>query len=86
MTRQRLIWTSLVALGALTAPVRAADEFSTEWATSPKSRARLVVADEGLAGFEIRLAPGAITYWRDPGDAGRAADFRIFRLGQRGQR
>ena len=23
-----------------------------------------------LAGFEIRLAPGAITYWRDPGDAG----------------
>ena len=23
-----------------------------------------------LAGFEIALAPGAITYWRDPGDAG----------------
>lgn len=77
MTRQRLIWTSLVALGALTAPVRAADEFSTEWATSPKSRARLVVADEGLAGFEIRLAPGAITYWRDPGDAGAPPTFEF---------
>ena len=23
-----------------------------------------------LAGFEIKLAPGAITYWRDPGDSG----------------
>jgi DsbC/DsbD-like thiol-disulfide interchange protein len=23
-----------------------------------------------LAGFEIALSPGAITYWRDPGDAG----------------
>ena len=25
---------------------------------------------KGLAGFEIKLAPGAITYWRDPGDSG----------------
>ena len=34
-----------------------------------KSRARLV-ADARGAGFEIALAPGAITYWRDPGEAG----------------
>ena len=35
-----------------------------------KSQARLIAAGAGLAGFEIALAPGAITYWRDPGDAG----------------
>lgn len=77
MTGQRLIWGSVVALRALTAPVCAADEFSTEWAMSPKSQARLVAADEGLAGFEIRLAPGAITYWRDPGDAGAPPTFEF---------
>ena len=48
----------------------AADAFSTDWATAAKSEARLVAAGGALAGFEIRLAPGAITYWRDPGDAG----------------
>ncbi len=52
------------------APAPAADAFSTDWAASPKSEARLVAGRGGLAGFEIRLAPGAITYWRDPGDAG----------------
>ena len=66
----RVVRAFVVALGGLTAPVCAADEFSTEWAASAKSQARLVAANEGLAGFEIRLAPGAITYWRDPGDAG----------------
>ena len=40
--------------------------------------ARLVAAGGALAGFEIRLAPGAITYWRDPGDAAsrQASTFR----------
>lgn len=71
----RIIRTSLVAFAALTAPACAADEFSTAWAASAKSRARLVAADEGLAGFEIQLAPGAITYWRDPGDAGLPPTF-----------
>lgn len=47
-----------------------ADPFSTDWAPTSKSQARLVAASPDLAGFEIRLAPGAITYWRDPGDAG----------------
>ncbi len=48
----------------------AADAFSTDWARTAKSEARLIAASVDLAGFEIALAPGAITYWRDPGDAG----------------
>ena len=52
------------------APARAGDSFSTDWAQGSKSEARLIAAGAGLAGFEIALAPGAITYWRDPGDAG----------------
>jgi DsbC/DsbD-like thiol-disulfide interchange protein len=58
------------ALTLLASPAPAADAFSTDWATSAKSEARLVAANGKLAGFEIRLASGAITYWRDPGDAG----------------
>ena len=67
---RRTIWVFLMALGALGTSAAAADAFSTEWASSAKSQARLVAADPRLAGFEIRLAPGAITYWRDPGEAG----------------
>jgi DsbC/DsbD-like thiol-disulfide interchange protein len=52
------------------AQVRAADSFSTDWAAGSKSEARLIAAGADLAGFEIALAPGAITYWRDPGDSG----------------
>jgi DsbC/DsbD-like thiol-disulfide interchange protein len=48
----------------------AADSFSTDWARAAKSQARLIAGADGLAGFEIALDPGAITYWRDPGDAG----------------
>ena len=37
----------------------------------PRSlEARLIAGGGDLAGFEIALSPGAITYWRDPGDAG----------------
>src|SRR5574337_1047571 len=60
----------LFASLALAGPALGADAFSTDWAKSPKSAARLVAADGRLAGFEIKLAPGAITYWRDPGDSG----------------
>ena len=63
-------------------PALAADAFSTDWATGAKSEARLVAAGGELAGFEIRLAPGAITYWRDPGRCRRAADLRFRRLRQ----
>jgi DsbC/DsbD-like thiol-disulfide interchange protein len=59
-----------LALVLIGAPARAADSFSTDWARAAKSQARLIAAGPGLAGFEIALAPGAITYWRDPGDAG----------------
>jgi DsbC/DsbD-like thiol-disulfide interchange protein len=52
------------------APAFAADAFSTDWAPTAKSQARLIAGSGDLAGFEIALAPGAITYWRDPGDAG----------------
>jgi len=47
-----------------------ADSFSSDWAHEAKSEARLIAASGDLAGLEIALAPGAITYWRDPGDAG----------------
>ena len=46
-----------------------ADPFASEWAPSAKSRARLIADADGAA-LEIVLAPGAITYWRDPGEAG----------------
>src|SRR5271155_5110599 len=59
-----------LALLATGAPARAADSFSTDWAQGAKSQARLIAAGRGLAGFEIALAPGAINYWRDPGDSG----------------
>jgi DsbC/DsbD-like thiol-disulfide interchange protein len=71
----RVIQVSLAALLALTAPARSGDAYSTDWAAGAKSQARLVAAGEGLAGFEIKLAPGAITYWRDPGDAGAPPTF-----------
>jgi DsbC/DsbD-like thiol-disulfide interchange protein len=59
-----------LALVLIGAPACAADSFSTDWAAGAKSQARLISGGAGLAGFEIALAPGAITYWRDPGDSG----------------
>ena len=59
-----------VSLAFPGAPASAADSFSTDWAEAAKSQARLIAGGAGLAGFEIALKPGAITYWRDPGDAG----------------
>jgi DsbC/DsbD-like thiol-disulfide interchange protein len=58
---------SLLLPGAL---AFAADAFSTDWAPAAKSQARLIAGGGDLAGFEIALSPGAITYWRDPGEAG----------------
>jgi DsbC/DsbD-like thiol-disulfide interchange protein len=58
------------ALALVCAPAFAADAFSTDWALAAKSQARLIAGGGDLAGFEIALTPGAITYWRDPGDAG----------------
>jgi DsbC/DsbD-like thiol-disulfide interchange protein len=51
-----------------------ADGYLSDWAVGLKSSARLLAGDaaEGRlnAGVEIKLAPGAITYWRDPGESG----------------
>jgi DsbC/DsbD-like thiol-disulfide interchange protein len=62
------------ALLALMGPALAADAYSSDWAEGLKSAARLIAAGAGdgvrQAGVEIKLAPGAITYWRNPGDAG----------------
>src|SRR5271156_487527 len=54
---------------------RAADAFATDWAVTQKAQARLIAGGPRQAGFEIQLAPGAITYWRNPGDAGAPPDF-----------
>jgi DsbC/DsbD-like thiol-disulfide interchange protein len=59
-----------VALVLPAMPAFAADAFSTDWTLAAKSQARLIAGGGELAGFEIALAAGAITYWRDPGDAG----------------
>src|ERR1700751_1130714 len=59
-----------LSLALLARPAFAADMFSTDWTLAAKSQARLIAGGGDLAGFEIALAPGAITYWRDPGDAG----------------
>ena len=70
MTRRHWLSWAALALVLTGAPARAADSFSTDWAQGAKSQARLIAGGPGLAGFEIKLAPGAITYWRDPGDSG----------------
>jgi DsbC/DsbD-like thiol-disulfide interchange protein len=66
---------AVVLFIAFGAPALAADSFATDWAKAAKSEARLVAADARLAAFEVRLTPGAITYWRDPGDAGLPPTF-----------
>ncbi|MGO8740274.1 protein-disulfide reductase DsbD domain-containing protein [Rhodoblastus sp.] len=59
---------------AWAAPARAGD-----WVSEPKSQVRLV--DGGLfdgaryAMVQIRLAGAAVTYWRDPGEAGSPPTF-----------
>jgi DsbC/DsbD-like thiol-disulfide interchange protein len=63
-----------IGLFAFSAPAGAADVFSSDWVGGLKSSARLILGDASdgrfHAGVEIKLAPGAITYWRNPGDAG----------------
>ena len=67
--------TPLVLTCLAAAPGHAADSFSTDWASTSKAQARLIAGGRNVAGFEIRLAPGAITYWRDPGDSGAPPNF-----------
>jgi DsbC/DsbD-like thiol-disulfide interchange protein len=58
---------------------RAADAFSTDWAKTLKAEARLLAGGPRLAAFEIRLAPGAVTYWRNPGESGAPPSFDFSR-------
>jgi DsbC/DsbD-like thiol-disulfide interchange protein len=66
----------VLSLGAflVVASSAVADPFSTDWAAGLRSSARLIAGNGSggklLAGVEINLAPGALTYWRNPGDAG----------------
>jgi DsbC/DsbD-like thiol-disulfide interchange protein len=61
----------LAILGLFAASLAvAAEAYSSDWATGLKSSARLISAGGGLAGVQIALSPGTITYWRNPGDAG----------------
>jgi DsbC/DsbD-like thiol-disulfide interchange protein len=67
-----------LALLIQSGPTRA-DPFASEWAPSLKSQARLIADGTGQAGFQIELAAEAITYWRDPGDAGVPPTFDFTR-------
>ncbi|THD43996.1 MAG: hypothetical protein E7774_11580 [Bradyrhizobium sp.] len=60
---------------ALACPDARADDYASDWAHTLKAEARLVAGAPGEAGVEVRLAPGAITYWRNPGDAGAPPRF-----------
>jgi DsbC/DsbD-like thiol-disulfide interchange protein len=69
---------SLFTLGFM-AELRA-DPYASAWSAGTKSAARLVAAPNPAtgaykAGVEIRLDPGALTYWRTPGEAGAAPVF-----------
>jgi DsbC/DsbD-like thiol-disulfide interchange protein len=73
MLARCLVFSALACSAA--AGARAADAFATDWARTLKSEARLMAGGPTLAGFEIELAPGAVTYWRDPGDSGAPPSF-----------
>ncbi|MGA2043777.1 MAG: protein-disulfide reductase DsbD domain-containing protein [Roseiarcus sp.] len=74
MTLRPAFFPLLLGLCLGVRPAAAADAFASDWAAGLKSSARLIAgaptAGVREAGVEIRLAPGAITYWRNPGDAG----------------
>ena len=71
-TMALLGWGFAAAVAA--GPATAADADASDWAPSLKSSARLIsgAGADGrpVAAVEIRLAPGAITYWRNPGESG----------------
>ncbi len=66
---------ALAALFGLSGATSAAEPFASDWALSLKSQARLIADGVEWAGFQVELAPGSITYWRDPGEAGAPPTF-----------
>jgi DsbC/DsbD-like thiol-disulfide interchange protein len=71
---------ALISALALTHPpaqAQAPEAGASPWVAGPKSRARLLAGGQEpdgalLAGVEIALSGKALTYWRNPGDAGVA--------------
>jgi DsbC/DsbD-like thiol-disulfide interchange protein len=66
-----------LALAPTPAAAQAQETGASPWVAGPKSRARLLAGGpepDGalLAGVEIALSGKALTYWRNPGDAGIA--------------
>lgn len=73
--RRAVLAAACAAALGLPAGARAGDGAGqTEWAQTLKGAARLIdggtVDGKRVAGLEIRLDPGAVTYWRSPGEAG----------------
>jgi DsbC/DsbD-like thiol-disulfide interchange protein len=64
-----------LAAALVSAAPAAADEYASDWARVSKAEARLVAGALGQAAVQVRLAPGAITYWRNPGDSGAPPRF-----------
>lgn len=77
-TRRRLLVSAAGFIGAASALGRGAAQVASPWASSFRSRARLLgggpeaAGGAPLAGVEIVLEPGFRTYWRSPGEAGLA--------------
>lgn len=75
--RRAGIFIACANLGLLLFPASlSCDPYASTWVLGQKSSLRLIAAGGGLpqgyyrAGIEIRLEPGALTYWRMPGGAG----------------
>ena len=66
---------ALAAAALASGAPAAADDYASDWARASKAEARLIAGAAGQAAVEIRLAPGAITYWRNPGDSGAPPRF-----------
>ncbi len=65
---------ALAAALAAVAPA-APEEYASDWARASKAEARLIAGAAGQAAVEVRLAPDAITFWRNPGDSGAPPRF-----------
>jgi DsbC/DsbD-like thiol-disulfide interchange protein len=84
MSKQRARVRAAEAIGAaflsLALTVQAWAQNPSLQSVAPKSQASLISSGglrtgEYLAGLDIALAPGVLTYWRFPGDAGVPPDF-----------
>src|SRR5208282_3588361 len=68
-----------LAMALVAVVVLSATPTSAEWVSSTKSQARLIdggtIDGVRYAGVQIRLDGPAVTYWRDPGEAGAPPSF-----------